>query len=67
MVRRKAALMIGALLSLTQVAAAYQAESFSIPWWGWLIGIAVILLLAFGIILFFDFRDASRHEEDDNK
>jgi type III secretory pathway component EscS len=67
MVRRYAAPVIGALLSLTQVAAAYQAEPLTIPWWVWLVAIAVLLLLAFAIILSFDFRDAPGRQEDDNE
>lgn len=66
MIRRYAAPVIGALLSLTQVAAAYQEESFAIPWWGWLVAITVLLLLAFIVILAFDFRDAPASREDDN-
>ncbi len=67
MVRRYAAPLIGAFLSLTQVAAAYQAGSSPIAWWWWLVAVSVILVVAFIIILALDFKDsAGRHDEDDD-
>ncbi|HSM58761.1 MAG TPA: hypothetical protein VK879_21580 [Candidatus Sulfomarinibacteraceae bacterium] len=54
-----------AALSLASLAAvpAQLGQALGIPWWVWLVVISVLLLLAFAIILFFDWGDAAGREQ----
>jgi hypothetical protein len=46
-------------------AAPQQITLESIPWWVWLVVIAVILLIMFGLVLAVDLRSAGNKDSDD--
>lgn len=67
MSRRRLALSLAAILSLLSPAATWQqpGEAFGVPWWAWLVVIVALLLIAFVIIVAFDWSSARSQEEDE--
>lgn len=49
---------------LMGTAPAQAAETFTMPWWGWLIIITVVLVLMMAITLGLDFGSVSENEDD---
>lgn len=62
------AALVAALSPATLAAVPAQlGQALDIPWWVWLVVISVLLLLAFAIILTFDWGDAAGREQNSDE
>lgn len=52
---------------LLTAAVPLQSTLEEIPWWVWLVVIAVLILVMFGLVLMVDVRSAGNNENDKNE